>query len=308
MKLTLPTEFIEKRNYYDRCPLHIANNIRIGNAPDSMYYGLEIEMDIKPYRYENYAYISDMRVMLKSKTQIPEFIYLQTDCSIDDSVEATTVPCSWSFLTSSATKSILSRWLKQCLSLGFISSNRAGLHIHMSKNGFQDIEHMYRFCWFIYHNVRFSKRIGRRVKENFSHYYKYFKDKEILSNSLHALHNSAPFDKHYEWQNQFYATPYHIRYTTANYAVKEHKMAFSGKDCAVNFNNSNTIEVRMFRGIISYSHIYSSLEFCKSLLEFSKIYTNEDEMTVKRFKQYIFNNRKKYPNLLKGLMYKRKAI
>lgn len=272
----LTAKFKKTKGKFTYMDLSEAGKNKVGRAKDKLYFGLEIEME-RTNKWAGMLFTSRDDI---HKTKVPNFIYLDTDGTLHNSgVEAKTVPCSWNFLMKHRTQAIMKKWLSQCQTQHFSTTNATGLHIHLSKNAFTGNNHIYRFCRFIYANRAFSLRIGRR---------KTTRGNERTPSSY------CQYDSRFDCQQAL------------SDAVESGSSSHSH---AINFYRSETVEVRIFKGIISYSHIYSSIEFCGALYYFTKQYTlSDDYNSVENFTKYVLDNQAKFPNLTRSLLTKRKAM
>lgn len=108
-----------------------------------------------------------------------------------------------------------------------------GCHIHIDRNAFdKDMAHLKKFSWFFSNplNNEFLKIMSDR-KDNFQ---------------------------------------YAQLYTSKSLKHAETTLMGGGKNTCVNFQKSATIEVRLFKGIVSFATILKNLEFVDAILEYTR--------------------------------------
>jgi len=86
------------------------------------------------------------------------------------------------------------------------------------------------------------------------------------------------------------------------YKVKNAKKDKGGHSryTAINICNTNTIEIRIFRGTLAPGSFFKNIEFCAALFEFTRDNKNTD---LNNFKQFI-QNRAEFKNLAKFIKLK----
>ena len=161
-----------------------------------------------------------------------------------------------------------------------------GMHIHVSRAGFTDVEHQHRFIAFIYHNTEMMMKYSGR-KNSF-----------------------ARFDD--AWVMDLYEKP-HISV--------EHKLNQGGdKYNAVNTSHADTFELRFFRGNMKIEAILANIGFAHAMVEYTRSVPtlikstvpsaseNDDGFTViefahqwEAFVEYVLQRPEIYPELQEKL-------
>lgn len=195
--------------------------------------------------------------------QWSNIIHFEEDGSLSDSgVELITQPCTLLFHQRQIPWSTLCSKLKN---QGFCSHDTdcCGLHVHMSRDAMSDIQ-VIKMDVFINRGAEFFSEIARR-DEFYDTQYK--TDKRCDKSKCwrgYGMHDS--------------------RYT------------------AVNTTNTNTVEIRIFRGTLNYETILGTIEMCHALPRFldtvpiARIY--DTTKNIKNFIRFIADEHKKYPHFL----------
>ena len=192
---------------------------------------------------------------------LPDFVYAKADSSINDGLEVVSHPLSWQWLQENK-----NQWDK-VLNLrndGFLSykTDTCGMHIHLSKKAFSTL-HLYKFLKMFFENQEFITIISRRRASALEEYASLQSDESIVYKAK-------------------------IKNNTERYT-------------AVNLQNDESVEVRIFRGTLSPIGFWRNVEFCKAIYEFTKIASIKD-ITAKKFCDYVMNCKKEYLNLKQFLI------
>lgn len=138
-----------------------------------------------------------------------------------------------------------------------------GMHVHVDRQAFDDDYHIRNFCWFINNpaNTPFIVAMSDR-------------------GSLEAMRNYTPF---LQFPNN----------STRTTAFKSCHRLLDGYRGATNLKNgwanAKTVEVRIFRGIVSYAAIVKNLEFVESLLYFTQSLRSYRELSLGYYIKWLFN-------------------
>lgn len=235
------------------------------------HFGFELEVEARNRsRYEGARLVSD---------DLGGRVYCKDDGSLNDGFEIVTHPhtletyhneFNWQFL-------------EKLKSEGYRSWNTStcGLHVHVSRSAFGYADpwqysiteserskrilsrqaHELRFMKLIYDNQRQVERLAGRSGNS----YATFQDKGKLVRKI----------KYGEQQN--------------------------GRYSAINTENDNTIEVRVFKGSLRKERVLSAIEFVQACVEYTrdiKVTTKNHALSWLKFTGYISNNIEQYPNLV----------
>lgn len=143
------------------------------------------------------------------------------------------------------------------------NTDTCGLHVHINKSAFKNNGHIWRFTNLVLYNRNQASRLAGRRDNRW-----------------------ASFTHEYKKVGKI---------------LKRERNA--GRYTAVNLSNSNTIEVRMFRGSLHEPRLRSALEFVNANFEYTKSLTSydvlrNDAMSWWAFTTWVQANESTYPNLM----------
>jgi len=133
-----------------------------------------------------------------------------------------------------------------------LDKHNNGMHVHIDRKAFeQDNIHLKKFCWFISSKgiQEFTTNLSERTKESLDKWSKFASAATSIAN------------------------------------VENHTRELS-KYSAVNLGKSATIEVRLFKGIVSFTSIIKNLEFVDAAVEFTRIHSLA-EITLDQFLSWL---------------------
>jgi len=203
--------------------------IFFGTDKDDLFFGSELEVDYKGSRYS--SDIEQFSINLHNKFNQDKFFYNKSDGSLNNGLEIVSHPFSINYMLEK--KEHFAKMFEYILDNDYDSDNTStcGLHFHLSKKAFT-CEQTEDFMFLIE---------------------KYKKEIDTFSRRHGDLH----------W----------CQFRTNNYiAVDKKSIVDTIKNTddgsryrAVNLNNDNTIEVRIFKGTLNIDTYLASLELCYNL-------------------------------------------
>ncbi len=228
-----------------------------------LYFGIEVETEVRGGSYENRRYAAEYAVRLEQEG----LAYLKSDGSLECGFEIVSHPMTHNYFMNKA--SVL--WntigtLKSDYDMMAWGTKTCGLHIHISRAGFNGGSHQHRFLQLVYNNKDFYEVLAGRSS---SHWAK-FND------------NIDP--------------------DTGQKSLK-HKFQRGGSDrySAVNTNNRQTLEMRIFRGSLNTRFIKSCIDLAHASVEFTRVMSVPEVRNHKldciNLIQYIRERAELYPSL-----------
>ena len=143
-----------------------------------------------------------------------------------------------------------------------------GLHIHLSRKGFNNGSHTHRFLQLIYSNAEQVAKFGGRASCSYAD----FRD---------------------VWQFDNYGKPYR--------SYKQKIRQRGSRHTAVNTCPDETIELRFFRGTLRKQSILAALDFAHAAVEYTRILTAKDvidgALSWDMFMLWVEDNNGIYPDL-----------
>jgi hypothetical protein len=190
---------------------------------------------------------------------ISELFYLKNEGSLEDGFEVVTHPLSYSWYLEHI--STFNELLDTLRDHGFRSYNTTtcGIHIHITKSYLSGLD-LAKLHLFFHQNENLITQISQRKIDKLDQWGKIKKDKkEIYDQSK--------------------------------------KKAGSERYTAINLQNHNTIEFRIFRGTLNENSYHKNIEFVVAICDFIKV-TSLQQLTKERFYNYIKQD-KNYKHLRK---------
>lgn len=218
------------------------------------HYGFELETESKQNTFEAVYAINK---------KIKDLVKIKHDGSLNNGFEIVSNTLSYKKFLSIRKR--LTEAFNLALEKGCCSQKEktTGLHIHISRCGFKDANHLARFCqaWYLY--KAFTKYVAQR---DFNDYCKWdgfiSQDKDFFKKSLDG--------------DLFSTSGHGDRYKV------------------INLSNDETVEIRCFKGILSAEYLYRVIELCELIKSYTE---NIDELKKKEMLKFILSHSSK---MLKG--------
>ena len=204
------------------------------------YYGVELEMDDGGKDEDN------AETLLNIANRDAEHMYIKYDGSIEDGFECVTHPMTLDY---HMRKMPWRELLDEAISIDYLShlAETCGLHVHINRSGLGNtydeqectiakILYFYEKFW--NEILKFSRRTERQVLQ---------------------------------WANRYGGGLINPKET-----LKRAKSAHLGRYTAVNLENENTIEMRIFRGTLKYSTLAATLQFVDAVCDTAVSLTDEE--------------------------------
>jgi len=228
-----------------------------------LYFGIEVETEVRGGSYESRRYAAEYAVRLEQYN----LAYLKSDGSLECGFEIVSHPMTHSYFMNDA--NIL--WetistLKSNYEMMAWGTKTCGLHVHISRAGFNSGSHQHRFLQLVYNNKDFYEVLAGRSS---SHWAK-FDDNVDPNTGRKSLKHK--FDRH-----------------------------GSDRYSAVNTNNRNTLEMRIFRGSVNPRFIKSAIDLAHASVEFTRVMSvkevRDGGLSCLNLRQYIESKPELYPSL-----------
>jgi hypothetical protein len=240
---------------------------------ERLFFGIEIEVEAG----RNINDASQYAFQLEAQ----ELAYLKHDGSLNCGFEVVTHPMSHEFFKNQAEEFWdVIEGLRSNYKVKSWGTSTCGLHIHISRSGFSSGAHMHRFLNLVYSNQEFYETLAGRSSDQW-----------------------AKFTDIYQrtWLRDDEGNRTDLK-TTRTFA---HKLNFNyGSDrySAVNAQNRETLEMRIFRGTVNTNTIKAHIDLAHASVEYTRVMSVKDilqggALKSTQFIRYIAENEEKYPDL-----------
>jgi hypothetical protein len=215
-----------------------------------------------------------------------ELAYLKHDGSLSCGYEIVTHPMSHDYYKNEASD----LWdtlehLRTYYKVKSWDTSTCGLHIHISRTGFNGGGHMHRFLNLIYSNQDFYQRLAGREESRWATFSDIMRTEVVRDE-----YGSRTLDEHGDYQ---FITKRDIASKLQGFNTERYS--------AVNTRNRETLEIRIFKGTVNTSTIKSHLDLAHASVEYTRSLTvrdvREGALGVYGFVNYILQNSTLYPEL-----------
>lgn len=220
---------------------YLPSEVSINISPDDLlYFGVELEVQNKENNISN----NEMAHLIRSKFRELDLVF-EEDGSVSNGFEIITEPMTMLYIKEH--KNDFKDMLELLDSKGFASHNTncCGLHIHFSRNYFKDNEDKY------------LQKLGLFFEQN--------------KTQLQAFSRRTSFNW-CNWTSDYCSI--NDKYKNVGLLIKDSMKRSASHNIAINTGNSNTIEIRIFRGTLRYETYMASIELVDSLVRAIKTKPN----------------------------------
>ena len=220
-----------------------------GQGP--LFLGMELEMETR--RYDRAAQIAT--------DELCDLGYLKEDSSIGFGFELVTHPMDYGYAMEDFPWPMLNRLQKAG---AFTRPDDNGLHVHLSRAGFTDPCHTFRWLKFWYRNPRPLTKLARRESHSWG----------SLRGDGSAEHNRNA---------KLYAKGWPVQPLRRD-VVARHRDPFGdyerpwypGRYQGINVSNPDTFEVRIFASSLLESEVRGTLALCAATTEYTRTLSTSD--------------------------------
>jgi hypothetical protein len=248
---------------------------------ERLFFGLEIEVEARDNLRESAEYAHQLESM--------DLAYLKHDGSLNSGFEIVTHPMSHEFFKNEASdffaviEGLRSR---HGIRVKSWDTRTCGLHIHISRTGFNGGSHMHRFLNLVYSNPDFYSTLAGRTSDQWA------KFTDIWQREYKRDANG---ERVWSEDNGYEITD------KRTFAHKLSADRNSDRYSAVNTNNRETLEMRIFRGSVNGDTIKAQIDLAHASVEYTRTLTVQDvrngALSADLFMWYVFQNEALYPEL-----------
>ena len=228
-----------------------------------LYFGIEIETEVRGQDYSERTTAAEYA----SRLEVERLAYLKSDGSLDCGFEIVTHPMSHAYMTNvdNPLWHVLTT-LKRDYNMMSWGTRTCGLHVHISRNGFSGGSHQHRFLQLVYNNKEFYELLAGRSA---SHWAKF---DDVIDPDTGKKTFKGKFDRH-----------------------------GSDRYSAVNTNNRNTLEMRIFRGSLNPRFVKSAVNLAHASVEYTRVMSvqevRDNALSTLKFVEYIESKPDLYQSL-----------
>lgn len=204
-----------------------------GDGP--VFLGMELEVEAPGDYYSRGPSLESQAKRVAR--DLGDVCYLQEDSSIGYGFEITTHPMSYEWAMENFAWSALDAMRDR----GFRTHDNVGIHVHVSRAGFSSDCHLYRWMKLIYRNARQVQTLARRHSSEW-----------------------ASFAPEYRAQVKRYMKQEDYLRNGGQYGQYDNRYQ------AINPNNRNTLEVRVFASSLRPREVKAALGFVDSTVEYTR--------------------------------------
>jgi hypothetical protein len=240
---------------------------------DRLFFGLEIEVEASRNRSESAEYASRLEDL--------SLAYLKSDGSLNCGFEIVTHPMTHDFYKNEAYE--LWNTLEALRSRNGIKvkawdASTAGLHIHISRAGFNGGAHMHRFLRLVYDNQTLYEAIAGRSSSRWAKF-----------DDARTDYVDEDAEGNRKWKSR------------RNLKSKLDNARDSDRYSAVNTQNHATLEMRIFRSSVNGDTVKSFIDLAHASVEYTRGMSVRDvrqgALSCDNFSSYIQDNAALYPEL-----------
>ena len=249
---------------------------------ERLFFGIEIEVEAKDDLRESAEYAHQLEAL--------DLAYLKHDGSLNNGFEIVTHPMSHDFFKNEATHFFTvmeGLRTKSGIRVKSWDTKTCGLHIHISRTGFNGGAHMHRFLNLVYSNPDFYSTLAGRTSDQWAKFTDIYRtDYKRDANGERIYHDDGR-----GWEVETKRTFKHKLDMDRN----------SDRYSAVNTNNRETLEMRIFRGSVNGDTIKAQIDLAHASVEYTRTLTIQDvregALSADNLMWYVFQNEALYPEL-----------
>jgi hypothetical protein len=246
-----------------------------------LFFGLEIEVEGWDSKSDSAMHAYQLESM--------DLAYLKNDGSLNNGFEIVTHPMSHDFFKNEASdfwSVIEDLRSKNGVRVKSWDTKTCGLHIHISRTGFSGGAHMHRFLNLVYSNPDFYSTLAGRSSDQWAKFTDIYRRDYVRDREGNVMRD--------EWECA-------ITQTVRQFKHKLDNRNNSDRYSAVNTNNRETLEMRIFRGSVNSETIKAQIDLAHASVEYTRTLTVQDiqqgALSADLFMWYIFQREDLYPEL-----------
>lgn len=249
---------------------------------ERLFFGLEIEVE----SHMNFDLSSRYA---QEKLEPAELAYLKSDGSLDHGFEIVTHPMSHAFFKQADElwNTLETLRTSPLMRVKAWDTRTCGLHIHISRTGFSGGAHMHRFLNLVYSNQTLYEALAGRSSDRWATF-----DDIRQTEYERDEHGNRLCDDEGNYSRKSFR----------NFKSKIFEGRHTNRYSAVNTQNRETLEMRIFRGTVNPNTIKAQLDLAHASVEYTRTLSVKDvidgAMQERAFLNYILANSELYSDLI----------
>ena len=220
---------------------------------ERLYFGMEIEVEAPKRNWESRQNASEYA---QQKLEMADLAYLKSDGSLNCGFEIVTHPMTHDFFKNEQPEF----WdtlehLRTDMNMRSWSTETCGLHIHISRTGFNGGSHMHRFLSLVYGNESAYSTLAGRNGSRWAKFDDVMHERRMI----------------YDTDAQIWRNSPKPAFRTYKAKIKDGRN--TDRYSAVNTQNANTLEMRIFRGSLKESTVKACLDLAHASVEYTRTLT-----------------------------------
>jgi len=241
---------------------------------ERLFFGIEIEVEASRNRSDAAEYASRLEGY--------DLAYLKSDGSLNCGFEIVTHPMTHDFYKNEANElwnTLEALRSRESIKVKAWSASTAGLHIHISRTGFNGGSHMHRFLRLVYDNQTLYEAVAGRSSSRWAKF----------------------DDAHTDYVKGIDDDGDRVWAQRRNLKNKLENARNSDRYSAVNTQNHATLEMRIFRSSVNAETVKSFIDLAHASVEYTRGMSVRDirqgSLSQDNFTSYIQDNAGLYPEL-----------
>jgi hypothetical protein len=239
-----------------------------------LFFGIEVEVEAGS---RNYGEASEYAYQLEGM----DLAYLKHDGSLNNGFELVTHPMSHDFYKNQAEDLFrVLNGLRETYQVRSWGTGTCGVHIHISRTGFNGGAHMHRFLNLVYSNQAFYEALAGRSSSRWA------KFDDVMHSAWNGERDENGSRNYKTWRS---------------FREKIQHGTRSDRYSAVNTQNSATLEMRIFRSSVNTDTVKSFIDLAHASVEYTRGMSVRDirqgSLSQDNFISYIQDNAGLYTEL-----------
>ena len=245
-------------------------------SDERLFFGIEVEVEAGRNLHEASEYANQLEGM--------DIAYLKSDGSLSCGFEIVTHPMSHDYYKNEVPElfSTLDH-LRENYGVKSWGTGTCGVHVHISRTGFNGGAHMHRFLNLVYSNKDLFSTVAGRESDRWAK----FDDVDTGRGSWIESGEGREF------------------MPVRSFARKLNPHRGSDRYSAVNTNNMHTLELRIFKGSTQAHVVKSYIDIAHASVEYTRTLSvrevSNGALMPEPFVDYIISNEKLYPELVERI-------